>query len=54
MAGRNLYDTKAEALAEAKRMALSLHALTKRPTGVRVQLAQDTWEEIELYGDATS
>lgn len=51
-AGRNLYDSRDQALLEARRMAMGLFSVSQRPTGVRVQLGVEMWEEIELFGDA--
>lgn len=33
-------------------MAMGLFSVSQRPTGVRVQLGVEMWEDIELFGDA--
>ncbi|MET0889344.1 MAG: hypothetical protein ABWY09_04330 [Stenotrophomonas maltophilia] len=50
-AGRNLYETREEALREARRMAVGLFTVAQRPTGVRLQVGLDAWEDCELFGE---
>lgn len=50
-AGRNLYATCSDAVQEAQRLALSLHRLSLRPTGVRTLTESEAWLENIRFGE---
>lgn len=49
--GRSVYEYREDAIKEAGRMALGLHSVADRPTGVRVQYGLSSWADVELFGE---